>query len=65
MEENKYTNRNRNSLTIAIGDRYDHICPICKETIKTIGDLNNNNAIIIELHMCEDCKIRIRKLIGK
>lgn len=40
-------------------------CPICDEISYKSGDLNNPSVIVYGERMCEDCKSKIKKMIGK
>ena len=47
------------------GARHAWKCPICEEIVKEVGDLSNPATTIMGEKMCNDCKTKIRKLIGK
>lgn len=47
------------------GAKWATACFICDEIIEEWGDLDNPNTIISEKDLCDDCKKKIKKLIGK
>ena len=40
-------------------------CPVCDEIAHKIGDLRNPCVNVYGEKMCDDCKGKLRKLIGK
>lgn len=53
------------SNNMVYGTRIDYICPICDEIEMTTGDVANPTSLMCKGNICQDCKQKLKKLMGK
>ncbi len=47
------------------GQYFGYVCPICDEILQEKGDIESPAIIVKGEKICDDCKVKLKKLIGR